>query len=74
MNLEGYKTLQSGTADEDTKLQAMQRSVAALERAMAALKTEFQIQSSELKIADEHVARLREALAKKVDRTTVLCT
>ena len=41
------------------------------EVAIASLRGEFQRQSSELKLAEEEVSRLRKSLAKKVERTRI---
>ena len=61
-----YEALQNTSLSDSSRIQTLQRSISVHEVAIASLKGEFERQNSELVASEEEVAKLRQALDKKV--------
>ena len=65
-DLDSYKALGNGQMNESERIFTLQRSLSVHEVALASVRSEYEKQSEDLHAAEEEVAKLRDALAKKV--------
>ena len=65
-SLERYKVLGNPAANEETKIQVLERSLGAHERALGLLRGEYQRECAEMREAEEEIEKLRAVIANKV--------
>jgi len=65
-SLERYKVLGNPAANEETKIQVLERSLGAHERALGLLRGEYQRECAEMREAEEEIEKLRVVIANKV--------
>ena len=65
-DLDSYKALWNGQMNESERIFTLQRSLSVHEVALASVRSEYEKQSEDLQAAEKEVAKLRDALAKKV--------